>query len=199
MALDGVRWVDGGGEFDLGYWLVFARGLQPAELAEALGAADEELVELTRIEASDVEAETDDVVVRVGAAAGWAFAIVEGGPVGDASALLEEVSLRAEALGMWRTVNADMYFEFAQDGQRVCGFEPGLEHERTGTDPDRLLPALRDVVGAVADGEPRSEAGDRGSESAMLGALGLAETAFGVELPRDEVLHGALLAGRIAE
>lgn len=44
---------------------------------------------------------------------------------------------------LWRTVNADIGCAFAENGRTVCRFEPGREHERSGTEPDRLLPALR--------------------------------------------------------
>ncbi|MFD8204961.1 DUF6461 domain-containing protein [Streptomyces sp. NPDC059695] len=154
---DGVAWVDSSGEFELGYWLVFARDVQPVELLRRLGAAAEEAVERTRLEASDIELTSDDIVVRVGSAAGWAYAVVEGGPVGDAGEALREASRGAAAIGLWRTVNADTRFEFAQDGRLVCGFEP----------------------------------------EDMAGAFGLAEAAFGVDLPRGDVLTGTLLSGLV--
>lgn len=199
MSSDGVQWLERDGEFDLGYWVVFARGLEPAELVARTEAEPDPMTALTRIEASDLADETDDVVLRAGSAGGWAFGVVEGGPVGDAAdTCVRALSVGTEAVGVWRTVNADTYFEYAEDGRTVCCFEPGREHERKGDDPGRLLPALREAGLVLPDGSTPFEHGADVDEP-MLRVLRLAESAFGLGLPRHDVLDGALLAARIRE
>ncbi|MGW3458640.1 DUF6461 domain-containing protein [Streptomyces olivaceoviridis] len=67
-----------------------------------------------------------------------------GCPVGGApKQAVQALSAGTSALELWRTVNADIGCAFAENGRTVCRFEPGREHERSGTEPDRLLPALR--------------------------------------------------------
>lgn len=142
----GIRWLATADEVDLGYWVLFARGLTPADLLTRLGLDVDPGQVLTREEADDLADETDDVVVRAGASAGWAYAFVEGGPAGpDALDAVRRLSTGAEAVDLWRTVNADRSLGYAEDGRIVCRFEPGREHERTGADPDRLAGAMREA------------------------------------------------------
>ncbi|MGK3945041.1 DUF6461 domain-containing protein [Streptomyces caeruleatus] len=186
-------------EVDLGYWVLFARGLVPADLLTRFGLDVVPGQLLSREEAGDLADETGDVVVRAGASAGWAYAFVEGGPAGpDSLDAIARLSAGTEAVDVWRTVNADRSLGYAQDGRCVCRFEPGRAHERTGADPDRLVGAMREAGLLLPDaGSP----GERGVnvEQPELRALVLAESVFGLDLPRAEVLEGPLLAARLAE
>jgi hypothetical protein len=99
-----------------------------------------------------------------------------------------------------RTVNSDSGFAFAEDGQIVCAFEPGYEHERSGPDPDRLLPALLHAGLVMPDGRTPFEHGldfDLGDVRERV--LAMAEREFGLDLPRQAVLHGGLTAGVLVE
>ncbi|ANS68928.1 hypothetical protein SLINC_6704 [Streptomyces lincolnensis] len=197
--MDGIRWLATADEVDLGYWVLFARGLSPADLLTRLGLESESGRMLTRLEAGDLADETDDVVVRAGASAGWAYAFVEGGPAGPApSDGVRRLSMGTEAVDFWRTVNADSSLGYAEDGRIVCRFEPGREHERTGADPDRLAGAMREAGLLLPDGSAAHQHGD-GVDRPDLRALALAEAVFGLDLPRAEVLEGQLLAARLTD
>jgi hypothetical protein len=195
VAVDGVRWLATEEHFQLGYWVLFARGLEPAELVRRLEPVTPVAGAVLREDVDEVEDEADGVVVRAGANAGWAFGIVEGGPVGRApDRTLGALSAGTSAVELWRTVNADTGFAFAEDGRTVCRFEPGREHERSGTAPDRLLPALRGAGLVLPDGSTPFEHGED-LPDAMVRVLAMAESEFGLDLPRRAVLEDALTAG----
>jgi hypothetical protein len=199
MSLGGIQWLATEEHFELGYWVVFARGLDPVELVLRVGAEPDPMTPLTRKEAGDLQDDTDDVVIRAGSSAGWAFGVVEGGPVGaDIFGTIRALSVGTEAVELWRTVNAVMSFGYARDGETVCRFEPGLEHERSGSDPDRLLEALQRVGLVLPDGSTPFERGTT-VERPELRALALAESSFGLDLPRHAVLRDALPAARLTE
>jgi len=121
-----------------------------------------------------VEGGIGGIVVRAGSSAGWAYGVVEAGPVERAPG-----------------------FAVAEDGRIVCEFEPGLEHERSGTDPDRLLPALRRAGLVLTDGRTPFDHGvDLPDE--MERVLATAEREFGLDLPRQAVLDGGLSAGALS-
>jgi hypothetical protein len=194
-VVDGVRWLAAEGHFDCGYWVVFARGLEPAELVRRLAPVTPVDEPVTRFGVDEVEDAGGGVVVRAGGSAGWAYGVVEGGPVGrEPEAVLGALSAGTAAVEVFRTVNADTGFGFGEHGRLVCRFEPGLEHERSGADPDRLLPALRRAGLVLPDGTTPFE---RGIDlpDALPRVLAMAEAEFGLDLPRRAVLNGALTAG----
>ncbi|WP_445283533.1 DUF6461 domain-containing protein [Streptomyces sp. DSM 118148] len=193
--MDGIRWLATEDHFPLGYWVLFARGLEPAELVRRLEPVTLLAETVERVNVDEVGDEADGVVVRAGASAGWTFGIVEGGPLGRApDQALGALSTGTSAVELWRTVNADTTFAFAEDGWTVCRFEPGREHERSGTAPDRLLPALRGAGLVLPDGSTPFEHG-KDIPDAMLRVLAMAESEFGLDLPRRTVLEDALIAG----
>lgn len=74
----------------------------------------------------------------------------------------------------------------------------GGEHERTGAGSERLAGPMREAGPLLADGRSPYEHG-LDVEQPELRALPLAESAFGLHLPRANVLDGPLLAVRLAE
>ncbi|MGW2643106.1 DUF6461 domain-containing protein [Streptomyces sp. NPDC001348] len=193
--MDGVRWLAAEDHFPLGYWVLFARSLEPAELVRRLAPVTPVAAAVTREDVDEVEDAADGVVVRAGASAGWAFGIVEGGPIGRApDQALGTLSAGTSAVELWRTVNADTGFALAEDGRTVCRFEPGSEHERSGAAPDRLLPALRGAGLVLPDGSTPFEHGED-LPDALLRVLAMAESEFGLDLPQRTVLEDALTAG----
>lgn len=197
-TVDGIRWLATAEEVSLGYWALFARGLAPAGLLTRLGLDVSSGQLLTREEAGDLADETDEVVLRAGASAGWAYAFVEGGPTGpDALDAVRRLSAGTAAVDFWRTVNAARALGYAEDGRIVCRFEPGREHERTGVDPERLASPMREAGLLLSDGRSPYEHG-LDVEQPELRALTLAESMFGLDLPRADVLDGPLLTARLA-
>jgi hypothetical protein len=194
-VVDGLRWLATEEDFDCGYWVVFARGLGPAELVRRLAPVTPVDEPVTRFDVDEVEGEGGGVVVRAGEGAGWAYGVVEGGPVGrESEAVLGALSAGTAAVELWRTVNGDTGFGFGEDGRMVCQFEPGWEHWRSGADPGRLLPALRRAGLVLPDGTTPFEHGTDVPD-AMLRVLAMAEAEFGLDLPRQAVLEEALTAG----
>ncbi|MFJ6649891.1 DUF6461 domain-containing protein [Streptomyces sp. NPDC091290] len=90
-----------------------------------------------------------------------------------------------EAVDVWRTVNAHRSLGYAQDGHLICRFEPGRPHERTGTDPYRLVWAMRESGLLPADGTPPEER-RADVDQPELCALALADSVFRLDLPRAE-------------
>lgn len=129
--MDGVRWLEAEDHFELGYWVLFARGLDP-ELLRRLGAAPEP-AELTRVQASDLEEPSGGAVMRVGSSGGRAFGVAEYGSLSQEA--VAAVSAGTAAVELSRTVNHDTGFAYAEDGRTVCGFEPGMQRHRTGQSP----------------------------------------------------------------
>ncbi|MEU1805707.1 hypothetical protein [Streptomyces sp. NPDC019937] len=103
-----------------------------------------------------------------------------------------------EAADFWGTVHADSALGYAKDGRIVCRFEPGREHERTGAGRERLAGPMREAGLLPADDRSTYEHG-LAVEQPELRALTVAESAFGLDLPRRDVLDGPLLAVRLAE
>lgn len=183
--MDGVRWLEAEDHFELGYWVLFARGLDP-ELLRRLGAAPEP-AELTRVQASDLEEPSGGAVMRVGSSGGRAFGVAEYGSLSQEA--VAAVSAGTAAVELSRTVNHDTGIAYAEDGRTVCGFEPGMQRHRTGAEPDRLLPAMRAAGLVLPDGS------DADLPDAIGRALAMAEAEFGLSLPRHAVPDGALTAG----
>ncbi|MEU3554918.1 DUF6461 domain-containing protein [Streptomyces fragilis] len=197
--MDGVRWLAGDDAVDLGYWVLFARGLTAAEALTRMGLDAASGALLTREEAQDVADESDTVVVRAGTSAGWAYAFVEGGPAGtDPLEAVRRLSAGTEAVDVWRTVNADQSLGHAVDGRLVCRFEPGREHERVGSDPGRPDGAMRRAGLLLPDGSAPHVQGIT-VDRTELRTLALAESEFGLDLPRREVLEGRLLSAALPD
>ncbi|KOT99369.1 hypothetical protein ADK70_03915 [Streptomyces rimosus subsp. pseudoverticillatus] len=198
---DGLQWVAERGAFEMGYWIVFARGLSAEELVSRLEGDFAAMTLMSWSDAVELEMEAEDEdeqVVRVGSCQGWAFAVAEYGPLGERTdELVQAASAGTEAVSVSRTVNADTWFLHAKDGETLCEFEPGLEHERTGVSSNDLVEALKQVGLLLPDGTSPREHGSDVDDSERR-VLQMAEQAFGVGLPRDQVEHGQLLGARLS-
>ncbi|MER5894313.1 DUF6461 domain-containing protein [Streptomyces sp. NPDC001876] len=184
--MDGIRWLSAESHFDLGYWVVFARGIGPEELLDRMGAEAGSVRRLDRFDAGDLMDELDTAVLRAGESCGWAFAVSEGGPGGtNSSQALSSASAGSEAVEFWRTVNQDKMFAYARNGEEVFRCEPGQVHPLPtgGFSPDSVSAASLGLPGTAADTAIGSE----------RDALTVAEEVFGLNLPKDEVLEGVLL------
>lgn len=79
--MDGVRWLAAGNHFELGCRVLFARGLESAELVRRLVPVTPVPESVTRLGVDAIEGEYNGVVMSAVASAGWAFGIVEGVPL----------------------------------------------------------------------------------------------------------------------
>ncbi|MFJ6484535.1 DUF6461 domain-containing protein [Streptomyces sp. NPDC091682] len=191
----GIQWL-----VDQDPWqhtVVFARGIEPEELGLRMGGTPGSVVSpITDAQAWDMvlDLSTDDEdVVRVGACAGWSFAIEYG--LGDGGGRLSEVSLNGvEAVGLEPSPDhPPSMFAYARDGVHVCSFGIGEEVWRWGEDPDLLLPELIAAGVLHPDGQyARPESEDYRDRDRHT--LALIEARFGLLLPRDAMAHQRLPA-----
>ncbi|MEU2430974.1 DUF6461 domain-containing protein [Streptomyces sp. NPDC007861] len=169
-----------------GFSVVFVRDVRPAELLARLGC-EAAASRMTREDAEEHELEDEaGEVLRAGECDGWAFAIqswgahvLDEGVIGSVSAGAEMVALVSTATVPW--------FSYAVNGEDVCSFDPGMPWTRYGSEPDRLLHAMR-AARLISDD------GSAGTVRGVNGMLVLAEREFRVGLAR-EVEAEALLAG----
>ncbi|MFD8461497.1 DUF6461 domain-containing protein [Streptomyces antimycoticus] len=183
--MDGIRWVSADQPwFELGYWVFFIRDAGATEVAAHLRSERTFEPGLTRYDANDVADDTGQVVVRIGESGGWAYGVVEGGPIGAAREILSSLSVGTSAVQLWRTVNWDLCMEVARNGSSICRFGPD----------SALWLANGDVHGfdAALRGAGWTEGADAlATERALLVA---AELTFALDLPRQDVLEGILQA-----
>jgi hypothetical protein len=191
---DGIKWVAESELFDLGYGFLFAKEIDPSELVVRLGGEQGLIGPLTRIEVNELEfrirEESRDQIVRIGSQDGWVFAFAEYTAVGKHVSAIRAASTATSAISIFRTVNALRGFTYAEDGELICQFEPGIDPEMSGREPERFYDQFA-RVGLL--GERVAELGG----SSMLLALDVVESIFGLSLPRHELLAGALPAARI--
>ncbi|MFF9982400.1 hypothetical protein [Streptomyces erythrochromogenes] len=193
--VDGIQWL-----VDQDPWqhaVVFARGIDPEELGLRMGGALGTVASpITAAEAWDRALDLgtdDDNVVRVGACAGWSFAIEYG--LGDGDGRLSDISINGvEVVGLEPSPDhPPSMFAYARDGVEVCSFGIGEEVWRWGDDPDLLLPELIAAGVLHPDGPyARSEGEDYRARDRHT--LALIEAGFGLSLPRDPVVHQRLPA-----
>ncbi|WP_328724287.1 DUF6461 domain-containing protein [Streptomyces sp. NBC_00259] len=184
VSPDGVQWL--AESYPQGFSVVFVRDLQSAELLARLGC-EAAGSPMTREDAEEHELDDEaGEVLRAGECDGWAFAIqswaahvLGEGVIGSVSAGTEMVALVSTATIPW--------FSYAANGEEVCSFDPGMPWIRHGSDPDRLLSAMRSA-GLISDD------GSAGTACGVTGMLVLAEQEFQVGLSR-EVDDKPLLVG----
>lgn len=146
---------------------------------------------LLRFALSNRLIDTEHPWIRVGTTGDWGFAI-------DWSSSgwggYEEDAARALSVGtdvVW--VNFNMSLDglwYYADGAEVTSFEPLGAWERSGTEPDRFLPAMRQAGLRV---DLPEEDDFRNPRAAVLEMLTLA---LGIRLPRDVALGSLLTVQR---
>ncbi|MGE7437995.1 DUF6461 domain-containing protein [Kitasatospora sp. NPDC001175] len=186
MAGNGLRWIPA--EYDLGFFVIFARDLSPVELLSRLGVATDSAVPLSREAVEREEIQTGDPYIRAGCSEGWSFGLRSWGPHGDLRSIAEQVSMGTEAVILLNAGDATSEFIYGKEGEVVCKFDGHLPGYRSGSEPDLLLLAMM-RLGMLAEPEPEI--------SGVDAVLALAEAYFSLNLPCDLVESGELIAGRI--
>jgi hypothetical protein len=129
-------------------------------------------------------------VIRAGFFDGWGYAVQswDAHVLGEEGALMERISMGTEAVILVSTATVP-WFAYSAGGRLVCGFDPGTPLGRYGADPDRFVVAMErsgiPAGGAPAEVEP------------VAAMLRMAEAEFGLNLPVEDVVRGALLAGQV--
>ncbi|WP_234348370.1 DUF6461 domain-containing protein [Kitasatospora sp. MY 5-36] len=172
--------------------VVFARGITPAELAHRMGAdpaTATEPISDTEIRDLDIDVyrpgDDGDGVIRVGACAGWSFAIEYGDSTGGE--LLTEIARDGAEVVHFRPMpeRRPALLDYARDGAVLCGFGLGEERWRWGQEPDLLVPDLVAAGVLEADGVTSGDPGREPDGAARRRTLGAVERRFGLSLPRD--------------
>ncbi|MEU5978951.1 DUF6461 domain-containing protein [Streptomyces sp. NPDC047315] len=206
---DGIGWLARADITWLGYCVTLAKGMEPVELVRRLagGGVSEEIgdrgaEELTGLLARrDRDRGRDDgVAVRYGDSDGLSFAVAYGqwpgvvGP-GYADGLAVRDGRDEHVFQLYcETQNPKLpppEFAYFHDGVYACGFQMYMHtwsSEITGPCPELVSDAVR------AAGIPQEE--DR--DAAHAKSLAVVEEAFGLSLPRQQVLHGELPTALIA-
>ncbi|MFJ9443726.1 DUF6461 domain-containing protein [Kitasatospora sp. NPDC101235] len=201
---DGIQWLaelggpgagrssTGGRDMDgeLG-GVVFARGIAPEELARRMGADPATATRpISDTEIRDLDIEVyrpggdGDGVIRVGACAGWSFAIEYGDSTGGE--LLTEIARDGVEVVHFRAMpeQRQALLDYARDGAVLCGFGLGEERWRWGQEPDLLVPDLVAAGVLEADGVTSCDPGRQADGAARRRTLGAVERCFGLSLPR---------------
>ncbi|MEW2131910.1 DUF6461 domain-containing protein [Streptomyces sp. NPDC005435] len=185
MANGGLRWVPD--VFDA-YCLAFVRGVTVGELVRRLGADPAAVREGVTGQAAFTSAMNEGAVSLLGTAQGWAFSLEHWSEQAAQADVLARLSGGTEAVVMVNGGVGTTRFLHAVDGLVVADFEPGVSAADMNVSADeRLVPLLGDTD--FFDGDECSVLGEADEESWMLR---LAERAFGLSLPRQELEHGAL-------
>ncbi|MEV6300825.1 DUF6461 domain-containing protein [Actinoplanes sp. NPDC051861] len=129
----------------LGFCLTVARDRRVPEVADILEIDPDDRPVLPWPEAVE-EFGFDEPVARIGVAGAWSFVWQEPGAEAGARDVLTRLAEDGgEALTVWRTANALSVFGQARDGELLVEFELLRPEERTGADPDLLVPLMRQV------------------------------------------------------
>ncbi|GAA0612596.1 DUF6461 domain-containing protein [Streptomyces crystallinus] len=184
---DGIQWL-----VDLDDWMssvVFARGISPQELAVRMGGAAEWTSEpITDAEVNELgmigyRPDGDgDGVVRVGACAGWSFALEYGDSTGGDR--LTEISCSGVEVINYFPMGArpPATVRYARDGRYVCGFGLNEEHRRWGAEPDLLLAELVAAGVLAPDGYTRCAPEDEHYKITYRRTLAVVEAHFSLSL-----------------
>ncbi len=174
-----------------GFCLVFVRGVPETRLLTAVGVDPAAAEPMTSQEMHE-EFDFYYPVVRVGRVGEWAFGFQDAWiDLGDTD-LLCELSAGTEVVSVVHTATIDGFDYFA-DGVSVVGFEPLFPGSRRGSDPDRLLPLMREVG---LDPDLSFEDREARGVDPLLAVLDLVSRAWGIRLDADTV-DGPLLTAEI--
>ncbi|MET8387878.1 DUF6461 domain-containing protein [Streptosporangium canum] len=187
-----VAWLAKGYELGDVWCLTFVWGLDEPEALRRIGAAEKSIRPLTYKELNDEGLFPDTVLA--GRLGGWTVLIEINGWQAIERDALRALSTATEVVSVLRHDHATHNFVYARDGKTVTSFNPMVPAWRYGSDPDRLVDAMR-----AAGFDPGHAPGDEDEDEnvdhpTMDGALLLAVRLTRVVLTR-EVVYGPLLGG----
>ncbi len=179
------------------YCVTLVRGVAPGALLERLGADDlgkvvvgaEDLTEW----AYDLwdEEDGDRLPVGVSAVGEWTLMVEANGYVGVTEKLVGPASAGTTLVSHFVNVNAVDHFQWYEDGDLRLTFEPLFPFNRSGSDPDGLVDAMREAGFDLSDGEDREYR--HGGEAAFA----LAERITGVRLTAELLGSARYICGLV--
>jgi hypothetical protein len=177
------------------------KDVDTTEALRRMGALFDTVAVRTLTEIGDLHTFDDGYphVVSVVELDGWTVLFEPGGYQG--SHLVAALSQGTEAISVLRHDYSSPSFEYAVDGTVVVRFDPAYPADRHGSDPDRLVPMMREVGFATQDRSDDDGTDDRTDdyydddldrfENTISRSLVLTERLTGV-LPTLDVLAGPL-------
>jgi Family of unknown function (DUF6461) len=199
MAVAGLVWLGQGPVPRTSFCVTFVRGASQDEVLAGFGADPGEAEVRTLAEVITAESSWQveyGPFVRVGRSGEWLFAWEEASHEGTRPEVLRRVSHGGEAVVVRHALDAFAEFGYAAGGVVVSHLVTIVPYRRSGSDPDRFLPLLRQ---AGLDFETAAQH-DAGDEQPVLGdleaVLTVVERAFGLSLSPQEV-EGAWPSARI--
>ncbi|GAA2851229.1 hypothetical protein GCM10010517_08800 [Streptosporangium fragile] len=161
-----------------GFCITFVRGLTPAEAFDRIG--------VTAGEGADADDfDLDEYPIIASTAIGGTILIEDNGFAGVQDHVAERLSRDTVTAAVFRNVNFDQQFVYAENGRVVLQFEPDGPDARWGGS-ERMLAHMRDL------GMPLNEFDDP-DEHYLLTAFALAERATGVRLLPTHIEEPALI------
>jgi hypothetical protein len=196
---DGIQWLADAWNAQA-YYVTFARGISPHELAIRLGADPQDQPRYkTAREAGHMANEHEYyTVARIGECAGWSFAVEVG--AGSNAWQESDVISRGGVEVVHLNPQPDhppSQFSYARDGVMVCFFPFLWERtENGGTEPDLLVPAMKRAGVLDEDGKriPWGDGTGQDSTTAEAKTFAAIEEHFGLSLPKEAVITGHLKA-----
>ncbi|GAA3850727.1 hypothetical protein GCM10022243_15710 [Saccharothrix violaceirubra] len=192
-ALDDLSWADAHAGHDrfLGeiFCLTFIRDVDGPEALRRIGGLPDTVATRTPEECAalhDFDHGYPDLAAALSLGT-WTVLFEPSGFTG--SNLVDTLSRGTEAVSVLRHDYASNAFDHAIDGSPVTGFDPDFPVYRHGTDPDRLLPHMREL--GFSDEEDGAF-----DDHPIARALRLAELITGV-LPSFEALCGPLPSAHV--
>lgn len=191
-------------DLSLGGLLIFVRGSGPEQMIRAHGIDPRGARMMTLAAASRSFPPSGPPWVRAGRAGLWAFTIEVVTQRGVEENVARRLSAGTEAVEVCWTVKPTWSVRYFADGVLATAFEPGMEWGRSGREPDRFVPAMREL-GLRVDRPPPPQ-GPRPRRNLreehqlprrhpVVATLAMLTLALGIELP-EEVAHGSLLTAR---
>jgi hypothetical protein len=175
------------------FCITLVRGLDEEEVLRRFGGERSQPRTLSAADAGELSGSFHagyPQIILATRSEGWTIAVEDNGWEGARPEVLRALSRGAQAVSVYRNVNALGHFSDAVDGALLVQFELLFPQRRWGSQPDLLLPQMR-AVGLDPDW-PEPPYGE-----VDTAALALAERVTGVRLD-PTILDGPLLATEIA-
>lgn len=179
------------------------RGALPEQIIEALGMDPAAAQMLPAATVSEWLLPGGPPWVRAGRAGNWAFAIEEVTLLGLTENVARRMSRGTQAVDVFWTAKPSSGVRYLADQTLVTAFEPGMEWDRAGSEPDRFVREMSKTGLRIERPAPRLPSRRRDQEEErwhprrdpLIASLQMLTLALGIRLP-EEVARGPLLTAQ---